>query len=78
MHLHDRVQKAAECTGISHAVWLTETAKERLGEKYDKKGDVLSHEGPAPDWDCSCGHYFTGRWRTQHQPLSMLRPMLPA
>ncbi|KKN60385.1 hypothetical protein LCGC14_0532190 [marine sediment metagenome] len=49
-HLHNRVQKAAECEGISHALWLTETAQKRLEENYGKK----AHEGPSPDWDCSC------------------------
>lgn len=56
-HLHNRVQKAAECEGISHALWLTETAQKRLEENYGKK----AHEGPSPDWDCSCGAYFFRR-----------------
>lgn len=58
MHLHDRVQKAAECRGISGALWMTETARERLEARDKKEGPAVPHEGPAPDWDCTCGSYF--------------------
>lgn len=57
MHLHNRVQKVAECSGISSAMWMTETARERLEERQ-RGGPQVPHEGPAPDWDCSCGAYF--------------------
>ena len=39
------------------AVWLTDSAQKKLDAR-DKGGPVVPHEGPAPDWDCSCGSYF--------------------
>lgn len=53
MHLHNRVQKAAECLGISPAMWMTQAAQEHLATRTAGGPDV-PHEGPAPDWDCSC------------------------
>ncbi len=55
MHLHQRVQAAAKCNGISGAMWMTEKARERSIAAKDSKPP---HEGPAPDWDCTCGSYF--------------------
>lgn len=59
MHLHSRVQKVAECKGISPAVWVTQTARERLAVVEQGEVDAAAvHDGEAPDWDCTCGHYF--------------------
>lgn len=57
MHLHNPVQKAAECKGISGAMWMTDTAKDRLAKRLEG-GKSVPHEGPAPDFDCTCGSYF--------------------
>ncbi len=73
MHLHQRVQEAAKCNGISGAVWMTETARERVRATKDS---TPPHEGPAPDWDCSCfaagTRVLTGdfRWTS----IEMLKP----
>ena len=55
MHLHQRVQSAAKCNGFSGALWMTETAREKQSKTV--MGSV-PHEGPSPDWDCTCGAYF--------------------
>ncbi len=57
MHLHQRVQEAAKCNGFSGALWMTEAAREKQSKTV--MGSV-PHEGPSPDWDCTCGAYF---WR---------------
>ncbi len=54
-HLHQRVQEAAKCTGIAGAKWMTNKARER---SLAAKDNTPPHEGPAPDWDCTCGAYF--------------------
>ncbi len=58
MHLHSALQEEASCRGISGAKWMTEAARARLDARYSGSGAKVPHEGPAPDWDCTCGHYF--------------------
>lgn len=58
MHLHSSMQKPAECRGISGAMWMTETARDRLANRDKKRGPRVPHETPSPDYDCSCGSYF--------------------
>lgn len=58
MHLHSALQREAQCRGISGAKWMTEAARQRLNARYASGGKKVPHDGPAPDWDCSCGAYF--------------------
>ncbi|KKN84480.1 hypothetical protein LCGC14_0289420 [marine sediment metagenome] len=58
MHLHSALQEEAQCRGISGAKWMTEAAREKLNAVYAFEGKKVPHDGPAPDWDCTCGHYF--------------------
>lgn len=59
MHVHSKVQKAAACTGIMNAMWMTDAAKLLLQQvSVGKKSRVPHAEDRAPEYDCTCGHYF--------------------
>lgn len=60
-HLHQTLQVEAVCSGISSAKWMTEAARERL-KAVATGGPSTPHDGPAPDWDCTCGAYFYRTW----------------
>ena len=68
MHLHNKVQKAAECRGISPAIWMTEAAKER--SKLKSAGLPSGHDEPAPNYDCTCGNYFYRTFKDAWQSAS--------
>lgn len=59
MHVHSKVQKSAECKGISGAMWMTDAAKLLLAEVDRANGPKVPHDADlAPAYDCTCGHYF--------------------
>lgn len=59
MHVHSKLQKSAECKGISGAMWMTDSAKLILSEVAAGRRDKVPHAlDRAPEYDCTCGHYF--------------------
>lgn len=71
MHVHAKVQKAAECTGISSAMWMTDAAKLRLYEVQHGQREKVPHDiDRAPEYDCTCGHYFYRTWKDVWQAAS--------
>ena len=63
MHVHSKVQKAAECTGIMSAMWMTDAAKLILNEVNVGRRQKIPHDiDRSPEYDCTCGHYFYRTW----------------
>lgn len=69
MHLHSALQEEAQCRGISGAKWMTEAARKKLDARYGGAGKKVPHDGPAPDWDCTCGHYFYRTLKDAYQTV---------
>jgi len=64
MHVHSKVQRAAECTGITSAMWMTDAAKLILHEvELGRSGKVPHAIDRSPEYDCTCGHYFYRTWK---------------